>query len=223
MACCLTAPSHYIKQCWLMVLWYSPKSNFIGIVEGINLGNKLENYTFKIIFPSARGQWVKESCASCRHWFHAASRTAACRTSVAPLVASRVNVSSLCYSRTTLLKSGIILCMRPAKERWRYIVTSPLIGWSHTQNDPCIRCYLCEQMNLPTHLGTTRLLASPSSLEHCLSNACNAICMLRNISYVNYHSPQKIQHSGCWWPCTDFAPVHLQPSWWWRHLGAAQE
>ena len=34
-------------------------------------------------------------------------------------------------------KSGIILCMRPTNERRRYIVTSSLIGWAHTQNDPC--------------------------------------------------------------------------------------
>ena len=30
----------------------------------------------------------------------------------------------------------IILCMRPANERWRYNVTPSLIGWAHTQNDP---------------------------------------------------------------------------------------
>ena len=35
-----------------------------------------------------------------------------------------------CYDRD-------ILCMRPANERRRYNVTSPLIGWVHTQNDPC--------------------------------------------------------------------------------------
>ena len=34
--------------------------------------------------------------------------------------------------------SEIILCLRPANERRRYNVTSPLIGWAHTQNDPCI-------------------------------------------------------------------------------------
>ena len=31
MACCLTAPSHYLNQCWLMiseVLWHSPDSIF---------------------------------------------------------------------------------------------------------------------------------------------------------------------------------------------------
>ena len=33
--------------------------------------------------------------------------------------------------------AGIILCMPPANERRRYIVTSPLIGWAHTQNNPC--------------------------------------------------------------------------------------
>ena len=27
--------------------------------------------------------------------------------------------------------------MRPANERWRYSVTPFLIGWVHTQNDPC--------------------------------------------------------------------------------------
>ena len=30
-------------------------------------------------------------------------------------------------------KSGIISCMRPANERRRYIVTSSLIGWAHTE------------------------------------------------------------------------------------------
>ena len=30
--------------------------------------------------------------------------------------------------------TGIILCMRRANERRRYIVTSSLIGWAHTQN-----------------------------------------------------------------------------------------
>ena len=30
--------------------------------------------------------------------------------------------------------AGIILCMRPANERRRYIITSSLIGWAHTEN-----------------------------------------------------------------------------------------
>ena len=33
--------------------------------------------------------------------------------------------------------AGIILCMRPANERWSYNVMLSLIGWGHSQNDPC--------------------------------------------------------------------------------------
>ena len=36
------------------------------------------------------------------------------------------------------LITGIILYKPPANERRRYIVTSSLIGWTHTQNDPQI-------------------------------------------------------------------------------------
>ena len=32
----------------------------------------------------------------------------------------------------------IILWMRPANKRRGYFVTSSLIGWAHSQNDPCI-------------------------------------------------------------------------------------
>ena len=35
-----------------------------------------------------------------------------------------------------IYNAGIILWMHPANKRWRYIVTSSLIGWAHTQNDP---------------------------------------------------------------------------------------
>ena len=34
-----------------------------------------------------------------------------------------------------LQNAGIILWMCPANERWRYHVTSSLIGWAHSQND----------------------------------------------------------------------------------------
>ena len=36
----------------------------------------------------------------------------------------------------TKIAYRIILRMRPANERWRYSVTSSLIAWVHTQNDP---------------------------------------------------------------------------------------
>ena len=37
----------------------------------------------------------------------------------------------------TTSSAGIILCMYPGNERRCYIVTPSLIGWVHTQNDPC--------------------------------------------------------------------------------------
>ena len=42
---------------------------------------------------------------------------------------------------TSVLHAGIILCMCSTNERWRYNVTSSLIDWAHSQNDPC--SWLC--------------------------------------------------------------------------------
>ena len=61
MACCLTAPSHYLNQGWLIirgVLWHSSENSFAGIAQGINSGYKFEKDILKIIFKSLRGQWV---------------------------------------------------------------------------------------------------------------------------------------------------------------------
>ena len=47
MVCCLTAPSHYLNQCWLItgeVLWHSLNGNFIGNAQNIYHLNKFENY-----------------------------------------------------------------------------------------------------------------------------------------------------------------------------------
>ena len=41
-----------------------------------------------------------------------------------------------CSKYKKVLKAGIILWLCPANERRRYIVTSSLIGWAHTQNEP---------------------------------------------------------------------------------------
>ena len=61
MACCLTAPSHYLNQCWLIirgVLWHTSESSFAGIAQGIDSGYEFEKYILKNIFKSPRGQWV---------------------------------------------------------------------------------------------------------------------------------------------------------------------
>ena len=50
MACCLTAPSHYLSQCWLVIIrfvLYSAASHF--------------KWRVKITATSPRGQWVKQT------------------------------------------------------------------------------------------------------------------------------------------------------------------
>ena len=62
MACCLTAPSHYLKQCWLIiskVLWHSSEDIIIRRFADTNQWSKIEDYIFKITLRSPRGQWVK--------------------------------------------------------------------------------------------------------------------------------------------------------------------
>ena len=74
------------------------------------------------------------------------------------LLAQMVMLWFLSYNRTTLQQDHFlenthkrpsisleefILCMRPANERQRYIVTSSPIGWAHTQNDPWPHVLLC--------------------------------------------------------------------------------
>ena len=69
MACCLTAPSHYLNQCWLIirgVLWHTSESSFAGIAQGIDSGYEFEKDILKNIFKSPRGQWVKCQYTVCK-------------------------------------------------------------------------------------------------------------------------------------------------------------
>ena len=61
MACYLTAPSHYLKQCCPLIsdiLWHSPESNFTVSTPATIPYNEFENHTFKNIVTS--GERVKQ-------------------------------------------------------------------------------------------------------------------------------------------------------------------
>ena len=61
MACCLTAPSHYLSQCWLIiskVQWHSCEGNFARDTSASNHLSQLNYDLPKISFKSPRGQWV---------------------------------------------------------------------------------------------------------------------------------------------------------------------
>ena len=69
MACCLTAPSHYLNQCWLLISevpWHLPDNNFTVSAQSTILYNEFENLTFIITSTakSPKGQWVHESVAT---------------------------------------------------------------------------------------------------------------------------------------------------------------
>ena len=109
MACCLTAPSHYLNQCWLInnghVLGHSAGSNFRTNVLTILYG--FENHIVKITATSPRGQWVKqiiayrvEPCSSCIQY--------------APLTSSGMPVIT---SRGSMVLPKDLLILRPWASR----------------------------------------------------------------------------------------------------------
>ena len=62
MTCCLTAPSHYLNQCWVFFikfLLHSPSSKFTASAQITILYNGFENYTFETTATHPMGQWVK--------------------------------------------------------------------------------------------------------------------------------------------------------------------
>ena len=63
MACCLTAPSHYLNQCWLViskVQWYLSEGNFTIDTSAMNHINSLENYLSKISSKISQGTMIRK-------------------------------------------------------------------------------------------------------------------------------------------------------------------
>ena len=61
MACCLTAPSHNLNQCWLLiseVVWHSHENNYTLSAQDTILYNEFENYTseFTVTTPSGHNK-----------------------------------------------------------------------------------------------------------------------------------------------------------------------
>ena len=76
MACCLTALSHHLNQCWLIiseVQWHSYLRYFTRDASIINHWHQFQNYMCKISFKSLRGQWVNYAGRRCIIKSHKAS------------------------------------------------------------------------------------------------------------------------------------------------------
>ena len=64
MDCWLTAPSHGLNQCWLIIrgiLWHSAMNNFTVSALVTILYNEFERAVFKITATSRRGPWVNKT------------------------------------------------------------------------------------------------------------------------------------------------------------------
>ena len=59
--------------------------------------------------------------------------------SLTRIITPEIRVICSCVSCGSLITAGSILHMHPVNGRWHYHVMSSLIGWAHTQNDPCRR------------------------------------------------------------------------------------
>ena len=68
----IAAPSYNLNQCWSIISevpWHSSESKLTVSSQAIILYNEFENYAFKIIAISPRGQWVKRFSANCMPFY----------------------------------------------------------------------------------------------------------------------------------------------------------
>ena len=131
MACCLTAPSHYLNQCWLII-----RSSGIHLPPFTEIGLKITYLKLKWNLPG--GQWVNYTVHPKNHtWFM-----------FIVLCSGLVSINCTHYlqgyftgtgaSETTLKDMGewgITLGMDSANKRWHYNMYNVklyLTGWTHT-------------------------------------------------------------------------------------------
>ena len=117
---------------WKLSFWQLPVQPVMKISSKWNF--RFSDPTDKL--PNKYCRW--RHCPSMLHWSH---QYASCRS---------CQEKALFHTHTR-----IILCVRPANER-RYIVTSSLIGWAHTQNDPYTYKTLTHLPLVP-HIGVSEL------------------------------------------------------------------
>ena len=114
------------------------------------------------------------------------------------------------------LSSGILLCMRPANERWRYNVTSSLIGWAHTWRHQDLTPY---GMSRPQWVNS-----SPPGQNGChfADNFFNAFSWMKMYQFrLRFHWNLFLrlkftifQQWFRWWLGADQATSHYLNQWW---------
>ena len=102
-----------------MMSWHGSAFHITGPLWGKSTSHRW--------IPFTKGQWCRTLMLSLMLAWKTFEQTA-----------ERQVEMSWCWFDITVMMAEIFLCMCPANERRRYNVTSSLIGWVHTQNDPWI-------------------------------------------------------------------------------------
>ena len=126
---------------------------------------------------------------------------------------NRFNLSSLIDAR---LLSGIILWMHPANERRHYIVTSTILGWANSQNDPFIiitspdslsieplRTFSCSSMKFLSKYISSTIYDEEIHRKYCLQNVkCKRKKPKHVLPEPNWNVPggTTSQYLGCSYP-----------------------
>ena len=80
------------------------------------------------------------------------------------------------HCNAMMLNQGSFLYMHSANERRRYIVTSSLIGWAHTQNDPCSMWEISSSLNYIISIKFAPLYGTEISLGTTSSQHVSTCC-----------------------------------------------
>ena len=150
MACCLTAPSHYLSQCWLIIskgLWHSSEDIMIIRFEVTNQKRKIEYYVFKITLRSPRGQWVK-----------GLNRTGACGWHCIPTVLFRQAARPRCHTERTYNQK-----LGSANRNNLFVISN----WEFEARAITIHVAM-----LPGNLEVPRSLPGRSHLLVCIHSSC---------------------------------------------------
>ena len=106
MACCLTAPCHYLNQCWLIiseVMWHSPEGNSTVNAQDIYPWYEFEYCKFNITVTFPIGQWVNNFSQGCQqHCTFCRISTRSCLTSYI-VKQDTMYTTSLCHFKIYLL------------------------------------------------------------------------------------------------------------------------
>ena len=90
--------------------------------------------------------------------------------------------------------TGVLLCMRPANEWRRYIVTSSLIGWAHAKNGPWIAVTGDISVSHTSWTCTTHITVTshqhPAVSNHLEFHASTSLLRLTSI-FINITAPHE--------------------------------